>query len=112
MDNEIVSRNKCRVCGSIEIEPFLRLPAMPMTDHLLKKEFLGSEFRHPIEVHFCRSCYVSQTAYDVHHASYYKDYRYTTGHSPFMQQFMHLLAREVWVRWRLKPGDASASGRK
>jgi hypothetical protein len=76
-----------------------------MTDHLLNKEALGSEFRHPIQVNYCRACHVSQTNYDVHHASYYKDYRYTSGHSPFMQHFMESLADEVWRRWHLKSGD-------
>ena len=101
----VVARTTCRLCGSDQLTSFLTLPDMPLTDQLLRKEELGTEFLWPIGVYVCDQCGLAQTLHDLSASSYYHDYQYSASWSPFARRFMQRLALETWQTCRLQPGD-------
>jgi SAM-dependent methyltransferase len=102
----VATRSTCRVCGGDRLTGYLRLPAMPLTDQMLRASDLGSEFRHDIDIHVCESCGQSQTLHDVDVRDYYHDYRYTVSNSGFATRFMQRLAQSAWQRFELNRGDS------
>lgn len=103
---EVTVRQGCRHCGSTELTPFLRLPAMPMTDAFLRSPDQPDVFVHPIEVHLCSACGLSQLRHDVHVAEYYRDYNYSAAASGFARRFMTEMAGALWQRYGMAPGDS------
>lgn len=100
----VATRGECRNCGSKQLVRFLSLPALPLTDALLRTPD-EALFTHPIGVFVCRECGLAQTQHDLHGEDVYRDYKYTAFASGFAQAFMRDLAGSIWDRWQLSPGD-------
>jgi predicted TPR repeat methyltransferase len=79
----------CRVCEAQLGDPELILPSMPLTDDFVstaqpdRKEYLAD-----ISIYQCGACGLVQNPVDFDHEGYYRDYAYTSGHSPFVKTFM------------------------
>ncbi|RAU23588.1 methyltransferase type 11 [Paramagnetospirillum kuznetsovii] len=99
-------RTTCRHCGGTDLIPYLTLPSLPMTDGFLKSADQPDLFSHPIAVHLCRGCGLSQIRHEVQVAEYYSDYNYSAASSGFASRFMADLAETVWRRYDLKAGDS------
>ncbi|MGH2859756.1 MAG: methyltransferase domain-containing protein [Solirubrobacteraceae bacterium] len=97
-------RDRCRLCGSPDVMEFLSLGDAPFTDDFVAPPHAGREFRAPLSVWICRSCWTAQTQHDVSVDEYYRDYNYSVAASPFAQRFMQRLAEETWGRYGLGPG--------
>jgi len=87
---------RCRVCNALLQNRILKLSEMPLTDdfvpatHIMKPEYLSD-----ISIYRCDSCNVVQNPSDFSHEDYYKEYRYTSGHSEFVREFMALYAETI-----------------
>lgn len=64
------------------------------------------EFIYPMDVYFCNDCRSVQTLHDVDIHEYYSSYQYVASNSMFIRQYMERLARESFLRFGIKPGDA------
>lgn len=73
--------NKCRLCGDINIIPYLNLGFTPHSDHFpTLKELQESETQYPLVVMLCRHCGLSQLSYTVDpREMYQKDYLYESS---------------------------------
>lgn len=100
----VTRRSACRFCSGKNLDAFLTLPALPMTDDFLKTPE-QEEFRHPLTVYLCAGCGLVQTQHDIDYSRYYRDYQYTSFSSDFTQRFMQRLAGNVWSRWGMQDGD-------
>ncbi len=87
---------QCRICrDELNINVF-SAQLMPLTDDFVKTPFSGkSEFLKDIDIYACGSCHIVQNPDDFDHDEYYRDYQYSSGHSPFVKQFMRAYAKEA-----------------
>ncbi len=95
MDISIIKHDKCRLCGSKKVVRFLTLDGLPLTDNLLTKKELGTEFIFPLDLYVCEECFLVQTLHDVNVGEYYKDYLYSISFSEFARRFAELLAKRL-----------------
>jgi len=80
-------QNTCRVCGGKELVPFLDLGLMPLVNRYLNPAAASQdEPRFPLEIHFCRSCSLSQLSVVVDPRILYSEYDY---HSSVSKTFQH-----------------------
>lgn len=86
---------KCRACGKTDLQRFLHLPQMPLTDDFIPPARFGQELRGDIDVFVCRNCMTAQTQHDVDVSDYYENYQYSVGGSATASQFMRLLAENL-----------------
>ncbi|MBX7145161.1 MAG: class I SAM-dependent methyltransferase [Oligoflexia bacterium] len=105
MTFHVKQRSCCRLCDSSRLDMYLRLERMPLTDNLLKKDQLGSEFLHDISIFVCSKCGISQTQHDVCGNDYYLDYQYSLSSSAFTKTFMHTFASYLWRTFGMSKGD-------
>jgi hypothetical protein len=106
MTHQAISyRHNCRLCGSRDVRRFLHFDAIPFFDDVIPLERLEQEFLAPMDVYWCEHCKSVQSQHDVNVDNYYTDYQYVASESAFIRQFMHLLAREVYHRFHMQPGD-------
>ncbi len=73
--------NKCRLCGNINIIPYLDLGFTPHSDHFPTFEELQErEIQYPLVVMLCRHCGLSQLSYTVDPKEMYqRDYLYESS---------------------------------
>lgn len=102
----VTKRTQCRLCESLDLERFLTFDRVPFFDEVLTADRVGKEFIYPMDVYFCNRCKSVQTLHDVDIHEYYANYQYVASNSIFIQQYMKLLARETFLRFGIKPGDA------
>jgi len=53
---------ECRFCNSPDLEIVLDLGTMPLAGGFLKKEDLANEYFFPLELQFCKNCYLVQVS--------------------------------------------------
>src|SRR5436309_1434412 len=99
MISRVTTLQKCRACGSSELDRFLHLPEMPLTDDFIPRERFGQEFRHDIDIFVCKDCLTAQTQHDVDMRDYYEDYQYAVGSSEIASRFMRLLAGNLLSKY-------------
>jgi SAM-dependent methyltransferase len=97
-------RTACRGCARPGLKKFLSFDSLPFTDEFVPARNLGKEFRHPLDIHFCASCFTVQTQHDVEAGDYYADYQYSVGASGIASAFMDALARGVDGCFSALPG--------
>jgi SAM-dependent methyltransferase len=98
---EIKKHDNCRICGSKDLERWIHLENMPLTDDFRTKDTLQNEFLSDINIFICNSCRASQTLHDISYVDYYKDYIYTSGKSEFANRFMEKLAQVAFNKYNL-----------
>lgn len=73
---------KCDICQKERLFKFLTLGHQPPSDAFLKPEDLANpEITYPIDVYFCRDCYLVQLGYAVNPEILFRDYVYTTSNN-------------------------------
>lgn len=102
----VTKRKQCRLCGSLDLERFLGFEKVPFFDEALAADRIGKEFIYPMDVYFCNNCKSVQTLHDVDIHEYYSSYQYVASNSMFIRQYMGILAKECFLRFGIKPGDA------
>jgi SAM-dependent methyltransferase len=79
----------CRCCHGTLARPVAYLADMPLTDEFVAVNDQGHiEYRGDIQIMQCKTCGIVQNPQDFDHETYYRDYEYSAGHSPFVQRFM------------------------
>lgn len=93
----------CRISSEALKHQVCKLNEMPLTDDFInlkssktRKSFLGD-----IRIYKCRSCGIVQNPKDFDYSKYYKDYRYSSGHSNFTKNFMKLYAEYLISKYRM-----------
>lgn len=99
----ITKRNKCRICGSENLDKWLTLENMPMTDNI-KYENINDEFLCNIDIHICLDCHTSQTLKDISYNEYYNEYNYSVNQSKLANDFMNCLCNKLWDKYQLTNG--------
>lgn len=102
----VKNRDQCRLCGSTDLENFLTLENVPFFDEVITADSIGKEFIYPMKLYFCNDCMSVQTLHDVDLHEYYSSYQYVASNSMFIRQYMGMLAKEAFLRFGIKPGDA------
>lgn len=86
----------CRACQSANLKGIVFLENMPLTDDFISIENQArKEYLKDINIFECQQCKLVQNPADFDHEGYYQDYQYSSGHSPFVQNFMLRYAEVV-----------------
>ena len=85
---------KCRICRQKLGSPLVVLPSMPLTDEFVHVTSSSTtiEYTEDISIYQCDACGVVQNPADFDYEAYYSDYKYSSGHSVFVQNFMSAYA--------------------
>ena len=65
---------------------------MPLTDEFITKDKLGTEYINDITISSCKKCGLIQNPNNISFSAYYENYNYSSGHSPFVKEFMKSFA--------------------
>jgi hypothetical protein len=98
----------CHLCGSSQLKEVLDLGFHPLADFFMKPEQLVTmERRYPLSVLLCEVCGHGMNSFIVPAKERYQenDYSYDSGNSKVSIQHFNDMAKEVWARAGLKPGD-------
>src|SRR6266478_5760159 len=69
-----LTRQKCRLCGSLELDLLIDLGNQPIAHRLL--EAPGDEFKHPLRVDYCTACGLGQICDPIDPVILYRNYNY------------------------------------
>ncbi len=96
--------HRCRVCGRETLEKFLSLGPSPLANNFLTADQLRQpEPYFPLDVYFCRTCWLVQLADVVPPETLFGEYLYLTGASGPMRTHFADLAADLVRRFRLPP---------
>jgi len=105
MKHSVINRKNCRLCGSGDLNKFMRFEKIPFFDEVVTDDKRGKEFSYPMELYFCHNCCSVQTQHDVNLLDYYKSYQYVASNSNFMHHYMDALVNYCQRHLGLKKGD-------
>ena len=98
--------NKCRVCGSEDLVPYLDLGMMPLVNRYLSRpDADAAEPRFPLKVLLCRGCSLSQLSVVVDPKVLFSEYDYYSSISQTFQRHCELLAESLKREMNLTPDD-------
>ncbi len=98
--------NKCRICGSAKIYPFLDLGSMPIPNGFLSKDELkNKEYSYPLGASVCENCWLVQLTHVVPPEIMFKNYLYIPSTSKTMLEHFKALANEVIEKYALTKKD-------
>lgn len=90
------TRAACRVCNGHHLEKFLVLGPTPLANsYLIKEQLSQAEDFYPLDVYFCRDCYLVQLLDVVSPEVMFQDYAYLTGASNPMKLHFADMARDI-----------------
>lgn len=104
------ARKTCRVCGSGELFPYIRLGMQPLANALRAPDARGKELRVPLTVAACPRCKLSQLTHVVSRDVLYKDYVYYSGANPSWKYYCAELAHRYGSPGMLVMDIASNDG--
>ncbi|MDO8633872.1 MAG: class I SAM-dependent methyltransferase [archaeon] len=79
---------KCRICGSKDLKKYLNLGQMPLANNLVDVKSNKSDLFFPLEVLFCKKCFLSQLSAVVEPETLFSNYSYRTSISDtFIKHF-------------------------
>ncbi len=70
---------KCRICNFSGLQKYLSLGAMPLANNLVEKNSAQSDLFFPLEVMFCKNCFLSQLSVVVDPNVLFSNYSYRTS---------------------------------
>ena len=86
----------CRSCGSTPLEPLLRLGPMPLANAFLKPEQLAEpEPTYPLDLAFCRSCWLVQITKTLPSEQLFREYPYLSSFSDTMLRHAETLVARL-----------------
>ncbi len=86
---------ECRICGSKDLEKYFSLGALPLANNLVDLEKTESDDFFPLEVLFCKNCFLSQLSVVVAPKLLFSDYAYRTSISSTFQKHFAVMAEHV-----------------
>ena len=88
----------CRLCGSIELIPFLNFGSVPLGNNLLKEKALSYNVEtYPLEVNICKRCHHFQLGYSVSpDLLYATNYTYLSGIGSSFKT--HIKDYSLWIK--------------
>lgn len=86
---------ECRICGSKELEKYLSLGSIPLANNLVEVDKTDSDLFFPLEVLFCKKCFLSQLSIVVDPELLFSDYAYRTSISSTFQKHFASMAEDV-----------------
>ncbi len=96
--------DKCRVCGSEQLEPLFSLGKQPLTGVFVKPD-AEDPLRAPLDMVICDNCRLVQLHYTVEADLMYKNYWYRSGINQTMRDHLADIAEDVKSRVDLIAGD-------
>lgn len=106
---------KCRNCESQLFDCIVVLKNMPLTDDFIDiNKCDHHEYLRDISIYECGKCGLVQNPFDFDYGGYYRDYQYSSGHSPYVKKFMKKYAETIVSYYELsnmrKPKSAIEVG--
>lgn len=92
--------DKCLICKGKRLSRYLSLGECALANSFLTEEALDKpEHKFPLEVYFCRDCYLAQLLDIVDRELIYRDYAYFSSTSPMLVKHFEEYAKEVFSRY-------------
>lgn len=85
----------CRICGSANLELVFDLGLQPWGNNFLKYDQVGKEKFYPLELLFCKDCYLSQLSFTVKKEIMFAEHTYLSGMTSSLSNHFKDLARYV-----------------
>ena len=96
------SRKVCRVCGGKDLHKFLSLGSTPLANNYLSEnQSSSSEDFYPLDVCFCRNCYLVQLLDVVSPKILFENYAYLTSASNPMRVHFAELTKDIINKFNL-----------
>lgn len=96
----------CRICGSSEVRPFLRLGETALANsYLSERQLSSSEPEFPLEVAFCPKCCLVQLTFVVPPELLFKHYLYVTSTSNTFRVHFTQMAESIVRQFGLGSGS-------
>ena len=93
-------RATCLICDGSNLTPYLSLGETALANsYLTREDFEKPEFKAPLEVYFCESCYLAQLSHVVDRELLFRDYAYFTSTSPQTIGHFNTYAEKVMARF-------------
>ncbi|MAG50508.1 methyltransferase [archaeon] len=86
---------ECRICGSKNLVSYLDLGDMPLVNRLIVEEEIPKEEKFPLEVLFCKDCFLSQLSVVVNPSVLFRNYVYRSSISDSFKKHCKELAEEL-----------------
>jgi len=90
-----MSKIKCRVCDSENLELAIDLGMQPWCNHFLKEEEVGTEPVYPLRVVYCHTCGTAQLDFTVKKEIMFGDHTYLSGTTKSLGEHFKTIAQEV-----------------
>lgn len=87
--------NECRICGGHNLEAYLDLGNMPLSNNLVSEEQIPLEEKFPLKVMFCKDCSFSQLSVVVNPDVLFRNYVYRSSVSSFFRAHCREFAQEL-----------------
>lgn len=98
--------DKCRICNSKTLNPFLSLGSMPIPNGFLQQgQLKEKETYYPLEACVCNTCWLVQLTHVIPAEIMFKNYLYIPSTSTTMLQHFKTLAEETIRTYNLKSED-------
>ncbi|VEN74516.1 Methyltransferase [Candidatus Desulfarcum epimagneticum] len=95
-NNNIIHRNRCRLCNSNKLDIVLKYNPTPLADEYIPKEYINKEQKiYPLNLFLCKKCGLSQLLDVVQPQDIYFDYLYETKTSLGLVNHFQSYAEEV-----------------
>lgn len=94
----------CRFCGSPDMVKFIEMGNMPLAGGFLRKEDIPDEKLYPLDVYFCKECYLVQLLDVVPKETLFEEYFYMSSTTRTLSQHFENLAKMLKERF-LKDGS-------
>ena len=105
-DLEFVTKNKCRICNSSNLLPYLDLGITPLANGLItKSELNNKESIFPLAVSFCSNCCLSQLTVTVNPKKLFSNYLYMSSISNTFQNHCKIISTKLISDFSLGESD-------
>lgn len=95
----------CRYCGSTRLTKFLSLGEHPPSNSFIRPDRIMAEKRYPLEVYFCKNCYLVQLLHVLPAEIIFDDYVYLSSSSKALKNHYARLVESESARFSVKAGD-------
>lgn len=86
---------KCRICGKKQLEKYLNLGQLPLANNLVEANESKNDNFFPLEVLFCKNCFLSQLSIVVEPEILFSNYSYRTSISSTFRKHFAQMSKEV-----------------
>ena len=86
---------KCRICSLTGLEKYLSLGTMPLANNLVDQKSMQLDLFFPLEVFFCKKCFLSQLSVVVDPKILFSNYAYRTSVSATFRKHFYKLSEAV-----------------